>query len=115
PDDRVLVSKMNDAQAHRGPDADGIAQSGKCTLGHRRLSIIDLDGRSNQPFSDVTGRYTMVFNGQIYNFRDIKAELSDYPFHTTSDTEVLVAAYTKWGADCLQRLNGMFAFAIYDT
>lgn len=114
-DDIILVQRMTGMLSHRGPDAEGLFQHERCTLGHRRLSIIDLDARSNQPFTDVTGRYTLVFNGQIYNFREIKAELHDYPFRTLSDTEVIVAAYARWGAQCLERMNGMFAFAIYDA
>jgi asparagine synthase (glutamine-hydrolysing) len=106
---------MAERMSHRGPDADGVYQHKNCTLGHRRLSIIDLDSRSNQPFTDVSGRYTVVFNGQIYNFKEIKAMLPEYPFRTTSDTEVIVAAYAKWGLQCVERMHGMFAFAIYDA
>lgn len=101
--------------AHRGPDAHSDYVQGRVALGHRRLSIIDLSDAANQPFADYTGRYRIVFNGEIYNFREIKALLSDYPFNTNGDTEVLLAAYIKWGVDSLSHLKGMFAFAIWDT
>tara|TARA_Y100000782_G_C10170956_1_gene259737 strand:- start:17 stop:1819 length:1803 start_codon:yes stop_codon:yes gene_type:complete len=109
------VFSMSGAIAHRGPDDDGFIQNGKCTLAHRRLSIIDLEERSKQPMSDVSQRYTIVFNGEIYNFKSLKKELKEYPFHTESDTEVLLAAYIKWGKACLDQLQGMFAFAIWDN
>ncbi len=111
---REIIGKMNDALAHRGPDADGIFLSEDVVLGHRRLSIIDLSDASNQPFREQSDRYTIVYNGELYNFKEIKARLSDYPFLTDCDTEVVLAAYMKWGADCLQYFNGMFAFAVWD-
>ncbi|HLF63649.1 MAG TPA: asparagine synthase (glutamine-hydrolyzing) [Saprospiraceae bacterium] len=114
-EDVKVVKQMTSHLAHRGPDAEGIFHHGHCALGHRRLSIIDLDKRSNQPFTDHSGRYTIVFNGQIYNYNEIKADLTEYPFRTTSDTEVILAGYAKWGAQCLGKMNGMFALAIYDT
>jgi asparagine synthase (glutamine-hydrolysing) len=77
------VQTMTDQVAHRGPDAEGVYRHGPVCLGHRRLAIIDLDARSDQPFTDASGRYTLVFNGQIYNFAEIKAQLADYPFRTT--------------------------------
>lgn len=101
--------------AHRGPDAEGIYFDGPLALGHLRLSIVDLSEASNQPFADHTGRYRISFNGEIYNFREVKKLLPDYPYTTTGDTEVLLAAYIKWGPACLQYLKGMFAFAIWDT
>jgi len=112
--DPVSIRKMTDAMSHRGPDADGFLSEGEIALGHRRLSIIDLSSAANQPFSDDTGRYVMVFNGEMYNYLEVKHSLGDYPFRTTSDTEVLIAAYAKWGVDCLQYFRGMFAFAIWD-
>ena len=111
----VTIRKMTDAIAHRGPDADGFFTTDRIALGHRRLSIIDLSTVANQPIADHTGRYEIIFNGEIYNFREVKQLLSDYPFTTNSDTEVLLAAYSKWGADCLPLLKGMFAFAVWDT
>ena len=112
--DPVSIRKMTDAMAHRGPDADGFLTEGAIALGHRRLSIIDLSSAANQPFSDDTERYVMVFNGEMYNYLEVKKLLGDYPFRTTSDTEVLIAAYARWGVDCLQYFRGMYAFAIWD-
>jgi asparagine synthase (glutamine-hydrolysing) len=105
---------MTDAMAHRGPDAHSDYVQERVALGHRRLSIIDLSDAANQPFTDHTGRYRIVFNGEIYNFQEIKVGLTDYPFTTNGDTEVLLASYIKWGTDCLTYLKGMFAFAIWD-
>ena len=109
-----LIEKMNTALAQRGPDAEGVYKDDFIHLGHRRLSIIDTDDRSNQPFQSEDGRYTLVFNGEIYNFRELKNQLTDYSFRTDSDTEVVLAAYMKWGSHCLRAFNGMFAFAIWD-
>jgi asparagine synthase (glutamine-hydrolysing) len=109
------IRKMTDALAHRGPDAEGFyVEENTIALGHRRLSIIDLSTGANQPFRDETGRFTLIFNGEIYNFLDIKALIPEYNFKTSSDTEVILAAYMKWGAACLKQINGMFAFAIWD-
>ena len=109
------IRNMTNAIAHRGPDSDGFyVETTKVALGHRRLSIIDLSTSANQPFIDDSGRYILIFNGEIYNYLDVKPLLSDYNFKTTSDSEVILAAYIKWGADCLKHLNGMFAFAIWD-
>jgi asparagine synthase (glutamine-hydrolysing) len=109
------IQNMTDALAHRGPDSGGFfVDENKVALGHRRLSIIDLSTSANQPFKDESGRFTLIFNGEIYNYRDIKPLIGGYHFKTTSDTEVILAAYIKWGKDCLQHLNGMFAFAIWD-
>jgi asparagine synthase (glutamine-hydrolysing) len=113
--DQSVIKKMTDAMAHRGPDAHNDFVQGRVALGHRRLSIIDLSDAANQPFADHTGRYRIVFNGEIYNFQDVRARLTYYPFTTSGDTEVLLAAYIKWGADCLTHFKGMFAFAIWDT
>jgi len=109
-----IVLKMTDALSHRGPDADGFYHENGVSLGHRRLSIIDLSDTANQPLFDSSGNYVIVFNGEIYNFKDIKADLHDYPFKTNGDTEVLLAAYIKWGQDCISKLKGMFAFAIWN-
>lgn len=109
-----IIRKMTDAMQHRGPDARGVWEDEKIALGHRRLSIIDLSEGANQPIYDKNKRYYIVFNGEVYNFKEVKAELSDYPFTTSSDTEVILAAYIKWGRACLHRFNGMFAFAIWD-
>ena len=107
--------------AHRGPDAQGIffdAAAG-IGLGHRRLSIIDLSEAANQPFISYDGRYRIAFNGEVYNFGEVKAELQkarpDIPYHTTSDTEVVLNSFIAWGADAVQKWNGMFALAIWDS
>lgn len=108
------IRKMTDLLAHRGPDAEGFYMDETVALGHRRLSIIDLSPLGAQPMWDVEGRYVVVFNGEIYNYVELKAELSEYPFRSTSDTEVLLAGYATWGTDLFKKLNGIFAFAIYD-
>ncbi|MBL7983271.1 MAG: asparagine synthase (glutamine-hydrolyzing) [Flavobacteriales bacterium] len=110
-----LVRRMTDAMAHRGPDADGVYVGGNVALGHRRLSIIDLSHSADQPFRSPDGRHTIIFNGEIYNYRALRSELEGmghWTFRTSSDTEVLLAAYLIWGAACLDRLEGMFAFAV---
>ena len=112
--DPALIRKMTRAMAHRGPDAEGFFEEESLSFGHLRLSIIDLSTAANQPFPDNSGRYMMVFNGEIYNYHEVKSLLPDYTFHTTSDTEVLIAAYAKWGPDSLKHFRGMFAFAIWD-
>ncbi len=113
-DERAAVARMTNALAHRGPDAEGCVHAGRATLGHRRLSIIDLSEAANQPFEDASGRYVLVFNGEVYNFREVRAQLKGYPFRTQSDTEVVIAAFAEWGPACLERFNGMFALAVYD-
>lgn len=115
PPREVLLTSLSRLSS-RGPDNEGIMTSGQVFLGHRRLSIIDVSANSNQPMSSDDGRYTIIFNGEIYNFRDIKARLTDsgHSFRTTGDTEVLLQAYMAYGEDCLEMLNGFFAFAIYD-
>ncbi len=111
------LHKMLQTQIHRGPDHTGIyIDEGHIALGHNRLSIIDLSSNSNQPFKDNSERYQLSFNGEIYNYKELKKELKDsYDFKTTSDTEVLLAAFIKWDKKCLDKLNGMFAFAIWDS
>jgi len=112
--ERSVIGRMTNAMAHRGPDSDGFYVEEGIAFGHRRLSIIDLSSAANQPFTDYSGRYVMVFNGEMYNYQEVRQKIPDYPFHTTSDTETLMAAYIRWGADCLQYFRGMFAFAIWD-
>lgn len=116
--DKHLATKkikiMSDSLSHRGPDAEGFYVEENVAFGHRRLSIIDLSESANQPLFDETNRYSIILNGEIYNYLDVKKNLNDYPFKTDSDTEVILAAYLKYGAECLSLLNGMFAFAIWD-
>lgn len=109
-----VLQAMNDAVAHRGPDAQGISVRGPVGLGHRRLSIIDLLHRADQPMTRGSG--CIVYNGEIYNFREVRAELESMGkrFQTSSDTEVLVEALNTWWTDALPRLNGMFSFAYHD-
>jgi asparagine synthase (glutamine-hydrolysing) len=112
--DATVVAKMTATLRHRGPDAEGYWGSEKIALGHRRLSIIDLSDRSNQPLLDNSQRYVIVFNGEIYNYRELQSQLKEYSFRTQSDTEVVLAAFMQWGGKCLEYLKGMFAFAIWD-
>ena len=111
-----VIDDMLMVQHHRGPDFTGKWLEEGVALGHNRLSIIDLSNSANQPFFDETKRYAIVFNGEIYNYIELRKKLeSSYSFRTTSDTEVLLAAFIFWGKDCLKYLNGMFSFAIYDS
>jgi len=113
--DADVLQQMTDTLRHRGPDAQGTHVGDRWGLGHRRLSIIDLDG-GVQPMATEDGRYFVSYNGEIYNFADLRTELAEagFVFQTRSDTEVLLAAYAQWGDAMLDRLNGMFAFAIWD-
>ena len=113
----IQLDAMLKSQHHRGPDSTGkYFDAGFAALGHNRLAIIDLSSQSNQPFLDNSGRYIIVFNGEIYNYIELKAELrGQYDFQTESDTEVLLAAFMVYGKSCLEKLNGMFAFAIWDN
>ena len=115
PVDPTRIVRMTDALAHRGPDGSGVWTDQGVGLGHRRLSIIDIAG-SPQPMHSADGRAVIVFNGEIYNFRELRRELEQagFTFRTSGDTEVILAAWAKWGPDCLSRLDGMFAFAIFD-
>ena len=110
------VQKALTQLTHRGPDNQSHKEVDHCVLGHTRLSIIDLNASANQPMTDVSGRYTLTFNGEIYNYLDLKAELleSGVTFKTQSDTEVLLYHLIKNGVDGLNALNGFFAFAFYD-
>ncbi len=117
PDPEENLSPVVEALTHRGPDAGNIITSGAITLGHRRLSIIDTRSIANQPMQDGTNRSWIVFNGEIYNFRQIRSELEQkgINFHTNSDTEIILEAWKAWHTECLQRFVGMFAFAIWDS
>src|SRR6056297_1589211 len=109
------VRKMADTLAHRGPDEEGFYVDDHAALGHKRLSIIDLSS-GQQPMAGGEGRYQIVFNGEVYNFQEIRTELEHkgYRFTTASDTEVVLNAYIAWGNACVTKFNGMFAFAIWD-
>lgn len=110
-----VIQSMNAKLAHRGPDNDGIYTDPYVALGHRRLSIIDTSDASNQPYYSTDGNLVFIFNGEVYNFEELREEIgSDYNFSTSSDTEVVLAAYGKWGLDFLSKLNGMFSLAIWD-
>lgn len=112
-----LVKEMTDKMIHRGPDAEGQWVDQKVALGHRRLSIIDLDARSNQPMFSHDRRYIITYNGEVYNYQEIKEELlsKGAVFKTNCDTEVILEAYREYGVDCFNKFNGMWALAIYDT
>ncbi|WP_066425247.1 asparagine synthase (glutamine-hydrolyzing) [Anabaena sp. 4-3] len=112
----VLIKKMTDAIAHRGPDGEGHFVDNCLALGHRRLAIIDLSPAGHQPMSTQDGRFIVSYNGEIYNFNELRIELESlgYQFRSRTDTEVLLYAYAKWGDKCLERFNGMFAFAVWD-
>ena len=111
-----LILKMTDAQAHRGPDAKGIYANEVDALGHNRLSIIDLSESGNQPLYSADKRYVIIFNGEVYNYTELKIKLKEhYHFVTQTDTEVVLAAWLIWGSKCLNEFIGMFAFAIWDT
>jgi asparagine synthase (glutamine-hydrolysing) len=111
---RGLVETMNRATIHRGPDFSDVYIDEQVAFGHNRLAIIDLNPQGNQPMQSADGNVVVVFNGEIYNYKDLRNELIDYPFKSNSDTEVILAAYQKWGIDCLKRFNGMFAIALWD-
>src|SRR5246127_1055051 len=110
------VVRMTGAMTSRGPDSAGVVPPGPVALGHRRLSIIDLSARGAQPMVDSDLGLTLVFNGCIYNYKELRAELqaAGYRFVSTSDSEVLIKAFHRWGARCVERFKGMFAFAIAD-
>ncbi|MCK4333030.1 MAG: asparagine synthase (glutamine-hydrolyzing), partial [Thermoplasmatales archaeon] len=109
------IKSMMKVLKHRGPDDEGIFIKGNIGLGHLRLSIIDLSSAGHQPMFDESGRYCIVYNGEVYNYLELKRELSSkYNFFTQTDTEVILYAYKEWGVRCLDHFNGMFSFAIYD-
>lgn len=116
--EKTTLVRMRDTLRHRGPDDAGEwwSADGRIGLGHRRLAIIDLSPAGHQPMQDASGELCIVFNGEIYNFTDLRRELTakGYAFRSDSDTEVILATYLEWGTDCLSHLNGMFAFVLYD-
>ncbi len=112
-----LIRGMADTMIHRGPDSSGTFVDDRIALGHRRLEIIDLTDTGRQPMFDLTGRVGIVYNGEVYNYLELRRELEakGHRFRSNSDTEVMLNAYLEWGIGCLDRFNGMFAFALYDT
>ena len=115
--DKDLVRRMSEILRHRGPDGGSIYTSGRISLAHRRLAIIDLSDAGVQPMPNENGTLWIVYNGEIFNYIELRAELirCGHHFSTETDTEVILHAYEEWGADCLSRFNGMWAFAIYNT
>ncbi|HQY89205.1 MAG TPA: hypothetical protein PK402_11140, partial [Tepidisphaeraceae bacterium] len=121
------LSAMSRAIAHRGPDGEALwinhdgaisPEAPQVAFAFRRLAVLDVDPRAMQPMHSPDGRFSLVFNGEIYNFQEIRKELekdTTWDWKTSGDAEVLLASYARWGADCLKRLNGMFAIAIWDA
>jgi asparagine synthase (glutamine-hydrolysing) len=114
--ERALIETMISAVNHRGPDGAGVLVEANVGLGHSRLAIIDLSADGAQPMTDSAGHYSVVFNGEIYNYRELRLELQTlgHVFSTLTDTEVLLAAYSEWGVSCVNHFNGMWSFALYD-
>ncbi|MBV8159820.1 MAG: asparagine synthetase B, partial [Acidimicrobiia bacterium] len=112
----VLVRAMADALAHRGPDGHGSFCEGGVGLGHRRLAVIDPSPAGHQPMATADGRYVIAYNGEVYNFAELRAELEAkrWQFRSGTDTEVVLAALAEWGVSAFDRLNGMFALALWD-
>ena len=115
PQERV-VRKMTETLRHRGPDYGATLQMNEAVFGHRRLSVLDLSDAANQPMTNSGSTVMITFNGEIYNFKELKVELEakGHKFDTQSDTEVLLKSYIEWGPACVTKLQGMFAFAIWD-
>ena len=116
PASNVLLKRMTDAIAHRGPDGEGHYVDGDLGLGHRRLAIIDLSEAGHQPMATEDGRYVIAYNGEVYNFSELRIELEaiGHRFHSRTDSEVVLKALAQWGDKALSRFNGMFAFALWD-
>lgn len=119
PEKQEVLMRMNDTLAHRGPDDHGeetcaTADGRYVGFAHRRLSILDLSAKGHQPMHSPDKRVSVIFNGEIYNFRELKKEISGYPYCSECDTEMILAAYLKWGIDFVHRINGMFAIALFD-
>ncbi len=112
----VILRRMTDALVHRGPDGEGFFTDGELGFGHRRLAIIDLSDGGHQPMVTPDGRFVINYNGELYNYREVRIELQALGrrFHSDSDTEVVLTALAEWGTDALRRFNGMFAFALWD-
>ena len=112
---REKIQKINNLANHRGPDGEGYYLGNNFAIGHRRLSIIDLSSSGAQPMTYLDN-YVITYNGEIYNYKELKIELSDqgYTFHSKTDTEVILASYDCWGKNCVKKFNGMWAFTIFD-
>jgi len=112
-----IVEAMTDAIAHRGPDGEGVFVDGPVGLGHRRLAIIDPSPAGHQPMQTADGRYVLNYNGEVFNFQELRIELEalGHRFRSRTDTEVVLEAFAEWGPGALERLNGMFAFAVWDA
>ena len=112
----VIVRRMTDALEHRGPDGEGFCVHESVAFGHRRLSIIDLSPAGDQPMTTADGIHTLTYNGETYNFQELRAELEalGHRFRSRTDSEVVLEAYAEWGLEAVERLNGMFAFAVLD-
>ena len=111
------VEAMMAMQCHRGPDDEGVFSDDEVALGHVRLAVLDLSPSGAQPMSTPDGRYTIVHNGEVYNYLELRQELEDIgagPFRTQTDVEVILRAFATWGPACLDRFIGMFSFAIWD-
>jgi len=112
----AVLRRMGDALAHRGPDGEGLYTDGPCGLVHRRLAIIDLSPAGHQPMATADGRFVLVYNGEVFNFQELRIELEalGWMFHSRTDSEVVLKAYSQWGKEVVSRFNGQFAFAIWD-
>ena len=112
-----IVVRMMQTLRHRGPDSDGVFSDGSTCLGFQRLSILDLSEAGHQPMTSPDGQVTVVFNGEIFNYVELRAELrrSGHEFRSSGDTEVLLHAYLQWGKDCVSRFNGMWSFLVWDA
>lgn len=111
-----ILQKMTDSLSHRGPDGEGVWTEGFAGLGHRRLAIIDLSPLGSQPMQNDSGDLIITYNGELYNYMNLKVELEalGYKFHSKTDTEVILKSFEAWGSECVHKFNGMFAFAIWD-
>ena len=117
PVEKMNIKRMTDAIKHRGPDGEGQWTQDNVGLGHRRLAIIDLTEAASQPMFSSDGRFVIIYNGELYNYRELRKRLQNlgHQFQTNSDTEVLMAALITWQEAALKEFNGMFAFALYDS
>ena len=116
PVSKNVLKRMTDSIAHRGPDGEGHWIEDNIGIGHRRLSIIDLSNAGSQPMLSKDKRYVLSYNGEIYNFKELRSELElkGYQFKSQTDSEVVLYAFANWGIDCVKKFNGMFAFVIWD-